>query len=102
MENIDFKFQAGQVLKAEMMNTMVEIINKMVEQVDTLPVVNARIETNRLAVEGVKSSINRVSESVQGLKDSDIDLPQKEFERLQEAGELDETKNYYVYEEQQA
>lgn len=81
LDKLDFQFTAGQVLKAELMNIMKERVNELVDSANTLPEMRAFAKETRMIV------------------DSDIDISQAEFEALQEQGQLDPTKNYYIYEE---
>lgn len=84
MEKLNINFTPAQVLKAELMNIITAKIDEIVN------------EANKILPLEVKANENRVM--IENMRNSEVDISQTEFEALQEAGELDETKTYYIYE----
>lgn len=110
VEKIDLKFESAMVLKAEAMNTIVETINRVIDKTYEHDFLESRIANNRALIdensaniESVEQSIDAVVENVEqsidAIVESEVDISQEDFEALQESGELDETKTYYIYEE---
>lgn len=87
MEHIDklnLNFTAAQVLKAQVMNIITGKIDEVVDAANHVNVVEAKAEENRILINNMREEA--------------VDISQTDFEALQEAGELDETKTYYIYE----
>ena len=87
MEHIDklnLNFTAAQVLKAQVMNIITGKIDEVVDAANHVNVVEAKAEENRILINNMREEA--------------VDISQADFEALQEAGELDETKTYYIYE----
>lgn len=87
MEHIDklnLNFSAAQVLKAQVMNIIAGKIDEVVDAANHVNVVEAKAEENRILINNMREEV--------------VDISQTDFEALQEAGELDETKTYYIYE----
>lgn len=87
MEHIDklnLNFTAAQVLKAQVMNIITGKIDEVVDAANHVNVVDAKAEENRILINNMREEA--------------VDISQTDFEALQEAGELDETKTYYIYE----
>lgn len=82
MSAIGTRFITGQTLKADHLNLMVDAIN----------------DNNTIAQAAQQQSQTNANE-ISAIKDKDVDISESEFEALQEAGELDESKTYYIYEE---
>ena len=85
MDKLNLKFTPAQILKAELMNIIAGKIDELVDSANDMPVMDAAIKENKILI--------------QGIKDSEVDISQAEFDALLESGELDETKTYYIYEE---
>lgn len=85
MDKLNVTFSPAQILKAELMNLITGKIDELVDTANTIPNIQAATQENALEIEGIK--------------ESEIDISQDEFDALQESGELDETKTYYIYEE---
>lgn len=83
MDKLNLTFSAGQVMKAESMNIMARKVEELVTEANKLPAMNAAISENRVLIGELEG----------------IDISQADFEALQEAGELDPKKTYYIYEE---
>lgn len=75
-------FRQGETLKAEKLNLMVNAIN---DTADELSATSQKATTNANAIALIK--------------ERDIDISESEFEALREAGQLDPSKTYYIYEE---
>lgn len=84
MDKLNLTFSPAQILKAELMNLIAAKIDELVETENRQTNVNAKVATNAL--------------NIQAIIASDVDISQAEFDALQESGELDETKTYYIYE----
>lgn len=85
MDKLNLKFTPAQILKAELMNIIAGKIDELVDSANDMPAMDAAIKENKILI--------------QGIKDSEVDISQAEFDALLESGELDETKTYYIYEE---
>lgn len=85
MDKLNLKFTPAQILKAELMNIIAGKIDELVDSANGMPAMDAAIKENKILI--------------QGIKDSEVDISQAEFDALLESGELDETKTYYIYEE---
>lgn len=83
MSAIGTKFITGQTLKAEQLNLMVDAIND-----------------NNSVAQSAKQQAQTNANEISVLKDKEVDISESEFEALQEAGLLDESKTYYIYEEE--
>lgn len=83
MSAIGTRFITGQTLKADHLNLMVEAIND-----------------NNTTAQAAKLQSQTNANEISAIKDKDVDISESEFEALQEAGELDESKTYYIYEEE--
>lgn len=77
-------FAPAQILKAELMNLITGKIDELVGVANGIPSIDAATKENALEIAAIKGE--------------DIDISQEEFDALQAAGELDETKTYYIYE----
>lgn len=75
-------FRQGETLKAEKLNLMVNAINDTADE---------------LSATSQKATNN--ANSIALIKERDIDISESEFEALREAGQLDPSKTYYIYEE---
>lgn len=75
-------FRQGETLKAEKLNLMVNAINDTADELST----TSQKATNN-------------ANSIALIKERDIDISESEFEALREAGQLDPSKTYYIYEE---
>lgn len=87
MEHIDklnLNFTAAQVLKAQVMNIITGKIDEVVDAANHVNVVEAKAEENRILINNMREEA--------------VDISQADFDALQESGELDETKTYYIYE----
>lgn len=87
MEHIDklnLNFTAAQVLKAQVMNIITGKIDEVVDAANHVNVVESKAEENRILINNMKEEA--------------VDISQADFDALQESGELDETKTYYIYE----
>ena len=81
---LNLNFTAAQVLKAQVMNIITGKIDEVVDAANHVNVVEAKAEENRILINNMKEEA--------------VDISQTDFEALQDAGELDETKTYYIYE----
>ena len=84
MQKLNLEFSAGQVMKSLWLNLISKKTDEIVDEVNKLPQMVAATEANAL--------------EIQGIKDSEVDISQSEFDALQESGELDPSKTYYIYE----
>lgn len=84
MDKLNINFTPAQVLKAELMNIITAKIDEVVNEANKIQPLEAKAKENRVMIENMRNS--------------EVDISQAEFEALQEAGELDETKTYYIYE----
>jgi hypothetical protein len=84
MEKLKLEFSAGQVLKSIWLNLISQKTDEIVDEVNKLPEMSTAITEN--------------ANAIQGIKDSEVDISQVEFDALQESGELDPSKTYYIYE----
>lgn len=84
MKKLNLEFSAGQVMKSLWLNLISKKTDEIVDEVNKLPQMVAATEANAL--------------EIQGIKDSDVDISQADFDTLQESGKLDPTKTYYIYE----
>lgn len=84
MDKLNLKFTPAQILKAELMNIIAGKIDELVDSANDMPAMSAAIEENKILI--------------QGIKDSEVDISQEEFDALQASGGLDETKIYYIHE----
>lgn len=75
-------FRQGETLKAEKLNLMVNAINDIADE---------------LSATRQKATNN--ANAIALIKERDIDISESEFEALREAGQLDPSKTYYIYEE---
>lgn len=82
MSKLGTTFRQGETLKAEKLNLMVNAIN---DNADELSATTQQATNNANAIAIINGR--------------DIDISESEFEALREAGELDPTKTYYIYEE---
>lgn len=85
MDKLNVTFAPAQILKAELMNLITGKIDELVGVANGIPNIDAATKENALLI--------------QDMKDSVVDISQSEFDALQAAGELDETKTYLIYEE---
>ena len=89
MEQIDklnMRFTAGQVMKSELMNVIVNRIDEVVDAANLIPEVDEMAKANALAIEAIRNNI--------------VWLTQDEFDEMYKAGTLDPTKEYRTYEEE--
>lgn len=84
MQKLNLGFSAGQVMKSAVMNVITNKVDEIVGEVNKLPSMVAATETNKREIDA--------------LKEKEVDISQSDFDALQESGELDETKTYYIYE----
>lgn len=84
MQKLNLEFSAGQVMKSLWLNLISKKTDEIVDEVNKLPQMVAATEANAL--------------EIQGIKDSEVDISQTEFDALQESGKLDPSKTYYIYE----
>lgn len=84
MQKLNLEFSAGQVMKSLWLNLISQKTDEIVDEVNKLPQMVADTEANAL--------------EIQGIKDSEVDISQSEFDALQESGKLDPSKTYYIYE----
>jgi len=84
MDKLNVTFAPAQILKAELMNLITGKIDELVGVANGIPSIDAATKENALEIAAIK--------------EEDIDISQEEFDALQAAGELDETKTYYIYE----
>lgn len=84
MDKLNVTFAPAQILKAELMNLITGKIDELVGVANGIPTIDAATKENAL--------------EIAALKDAEVDISQAEFDALQAAGELDETKTYYIYE----
>lgn len=84
MDKLNLNFTPAQILKAELMNIIAGKIDELVDSANDMPAMSAAIEENKILI--------------QGIKDSEVDISQEEFDALQASGGLDETKTYYIHE----
>ena len=84
MQKLNLEFSAGQVMKSLWLNLISQKTDEIVDEVNKLPQMVAATEANAL--------------EIQGIKDSEVDISQEEFDALQESGKLDPSKTYYIYE----
>lgn len=84
MKKLNLEFSAGQVMKSLWLNLISKKTDEIVDEVNKLPQMVAATEANAL--------------EIQGIKDSEVDISQAEFDALQESGKLDPSKTYYIYE----
>lgn len=82
MSKLGSNFRQGQTLKAEDLNLMVNAIND-----------NADVSSQ------AKQMAENNSRAINIINNRDVDISQAEFDALQEQGQLDPTKHYYIYEE---
>lgn len=84
MKKLNLEFSAGQVMKSLWMNLIAQKTDEIVDEVNKLPEMSTAITEN--------------TNAIQSIKDSEVDISQAEFDALQESGELDPSKTYYIYE----
>lgn len=84
MDKLNLNFTPAQILKAELMNIIAGKIDELVDSANDMPAMSAAITTNRALIDG--------------MKESEVDISQDEFDALQASGGLDETKTYYIHE----
>lgn len=84
MKKLNLEFSAGQVMKALWLNLISQKTDEIVDEVNKLPEMSMAITEN--------------ANAIQGIKDSEVDISQDEFDALQESGNLDPSKTYYIYE----
>lgn len=82
MSKLGSVFRQGQTLKAEDLNLMVNAINDNADK-----------------SESAKQISENNARSIEIINNRDVNISEGEFERLQQSGELDPNKNYYIYEE---
>ena len=82
MSKLGSVFRQGQTLKAEDLNLMVNAINDNAEK-----------------SESAKQMSENNARAIDIINNRDVNISESEFERLQESGELDPNKNYYIYDE---
>ena len=71
-------------MKSLWLNLISQKTDEIVDEVNKLPEMVAATEANAL--------------EIQGIKDSEVDISQAEFDALRESGKLDPSKTYYIYE----
>lgn len=84
MQKLNLEFSAGQVMKSLWLNLISKKTDEIVDEVNKLPEMSTAITEN--------------ANAIQSIKDSEVDISQAEFDALQESGELDPSKTYYIYE----
>lgn len=84
MKKLNLEFSAGQVMKSLWLNLIAHKTDEIVDEVNKLPEMSTAITEN--------------ANAIQGIKDSEVDISQAEFDALQESGKLDPSKTYYIYE----
>jgi hypothetical protein len=84
MKKLNLEFSAGQVMKSLWLNLIAQKTDEIVDEVNKLPEMSTAITEN--------------ANAIQSIKDSEVDISQAEFDALQESGELDPSKTYYIYE----
>lgn len=84
MKKLNLEFSAGQVMKSLWLNLIAQKTDEIVDEVNKLPEMSTAITEN--------------ANAIQDIKDSEVDISQAEFDALQESGELDPSKTYYIYE----
>ena len=84
MKKLNLEFSAGQVMKSLWLNLISQKTDEIVDEVNKLPEMSTAITEN--------------ANAIQGIKDSEVDISQAEFDALQESGKLDPSKTYYIYE----
>lgn len=84
MQKLNLVFSAGQVMKSLWLNLISQKTDEIVDEVNKLPAMVAATATNKLEIDELKAK--------------EVDISQADFDALQESGELDETKTYYIYE----
>lgn len=84
MKKLNLEFSAGQVMKSLWLNLIAQKTDEIVDEVNKLPEMSTAITEN--------------ANAIQNIKDSEVDISQAEFDALQESGELDPSKTYYIYE----
>ena len=84
MQKLNLEFSAGQVMKAIWLNLISQKTDEIVDEVNTLPAMRAATEEVALRVDAVEAE--------------GVDISQADFDALQESGNLDPTKTYYIYE----
>jgi hypothetical protein len=84
MQKLNLEFSAGQVMKALWLNLISQKTDEIVDEVNTLPAMRAATEEVALRVDAVEAE--------------GVDISQADFDALQESGNLDPTKTYYIYE----
>lgn len=84
MQKLNLEFSAGQVMKALWLNLISQKTDEIVDEVNTLPDMRAATEEVALRVDAVEAE--------------GVDISQADFDALQESGNLDPTKTYYIYE----
>lgn len=71
-------------MKSLWLNLIAQKTDEIVDEVNKLPEMSTAITEN--------------ANAIQSIKDSEVDISQAEFDALQESGELDPSKTYYIYE----
>lgn len=71
-------------MKSLWLNLIAQKTDEIVDEVNKLPEMSTAITEN--------------ANAIQDIKDSEVDISQAEFDALQESGELDPSKTYYIYE----
>lgn len=84
MKKLNLEFSAGQVMKSLWLNLIAQKTDEIVDEVNKLPEMSTAITEN--------------ANAIQNIKDSEVDISQAEFDALQESGNLDPSKTYYIYE----
>lgn len=84
MQKLNLEFSAGQVMKALWLNLISQKTDEIVDEVNMLPAMRAATEEVALRVDAVEAE--------------GVDISQADFDALQESGNLDPTKTYYIYE----
>ena len=84
MKKLNLEFSAGQVMKSLWLYLISKKTYEIVDEVNKLPEMSTAITEN--------------ANAIQSIKDSEVDISQAEFDALQESGELDPSKTYYIYE----
>ena len=84
MQKLNLEFSAGQVMKALWLNLISQKTDEIVDEVNTLPAMRTATKEVALRVDAVEAE--------------GVDISQTDFDALQESGNLDPTKTYYIYE----
>lgn len=84
MQKLNLEFSAGQVMKALWLNLISQKTDEIVDEVNTLPSMRADTKEVALRLDAVEAE--------------GVDISQADFDAMQESGNLDPTKTYYIYE----